>query len=687
MKRIVIAVAALVVSATGVLAQTQPAADTSKLSEDLIYSVNRTPEHTFDTARGVEVITVDDLWRKSGMTLADILVDEAGFIKYRSNQYASAGLLRGLIGKQVLILLDGVKVNNALYGDTPNMDLIDLSLVERIEIVRGVVSVLGTESLGGVINIITRKGPPGGTSFGGTLTMRYSSAADAFSTPAQVYGQMGRLRYAGSVNYLRAGEMEGGDGVGVQRFTDFNQKAGNINLQYLVSADKTLTFAYHGAQIDDAKSFSNLSTNTSVSNVQTPNRFQLSSLSYQDLTSRGWSDSLKATVYWNQQETGSEDVRVKTPTLQTEVRDRDSMLGLNVEMGSFLGKSHHFVYGVDYAQDSIDSSTRDINLSTDTVTYRRGRFTDDAKYSSLGVYVQDHFSISKWITASAGLRYGTFKTQGSETLPVVGPVSLDSTKSDATGSLNVIVHVTPTLNVIGNVMRGFRAPNLQDVSRFSQSASTIEVPATRAEGEKVTSYEAGVKYENRFLSGSAFYFVNELSNLLIVSNSTFNGLPFIDANKNGARDANEPAVRENLNIGNARIKGWEADVRVRPTEWMQVWANMTHSTASTGDTLQAALVQRVPPPFGSAGLRLTANNMTRRPWAELVCTFTDSYEVGGTVLSPRFTEYKVRGGASITDRFRILAGVENITDQKYLTRFTTVYWPGRRFVVGTEFKF
>lgn len=684
MKRIVIAVMGLLILASSGQAQQ---ADSSKLSEDLIYSVNRTPEHTFDTARAVEVITIDDLWRKSGMTLADVLVDEAGFIKYRTNQYSSAGLLRGLIGKQMLILIDGVKVNNALYGDTPNMDLIDLSQVERIEIVRGVVSVLGTESLGGAINIITRKGPQGDTAFGGTLTTRYSSAANAFSTPIQVYGQVAKFRYAASANYLREGEMEAGEGIGVQHFTDFNQKAGNLSLQYLMSSDKTLTFAYHGTQIDDAKSFGNMNNNTSLRNVQTPNRFQLGSLSYQDLTSRGWSDSLKVTAFWNQQETGSEDVRVKTPTLETDVRERDRMLGLNLEMGSFLGKSQHFVYGVDYAADTIDTSTRDINLTTDAVTYRRGRYTDGAQYSSLGLYVQDHFSVRKWLTASAGLRYGTFKTQGGETLPVLGDVSLDSTKSGATGSLNMIVHVTPTLNVIGNMMRGFRAPNLQDISRFSLSSTTIEVPATRAEAEQVTSYEAGVKYENRFLSGSAFYFINDLSNLLIVSNSTYKGLSFVDANNNGLKDTGEPNVRENLNIGNAQIKGWEANVRVRPTQWMQVWANMTHSTATTDDALKAALVERVPPPFGSAGLRFTANRTAHQPWAEIIGTFTDSYEISGTTLSPSFTEFKLKGGASLTDNFRVLAGVENITNQQYLSRFTTVYWPGRRYVISTEFKF
>ena len=82
-----------------------------------------------------------------------------------------------------------------------------------------------------------------------------------------------------------------------------------------------------------------------------------------------------------------------------------------------------------------------------------------------------------------------------------------------------------------------------------------------------------------------------------------------------------------------------------------------------------------------------ANNTTWRPWAELGYNFTQSYVVGTTTLSPSFAEWKVRTGASITDNFRVLAGIENITDQKYLSRFTTTYWPGRRFVAATEYKF
>lgn len=681
----IVTILILICSAAAALAQSQPA-DTSKLSEDLIYSVNRTPERPFETARAVEVITIDDIWRKNGMTLSDVLIDEPGLIKYRASQSTGTPLIRGLVGSQVLVLVDGVKLNNSLAGTITNLDMIDLSQVERIEIVRGVVSVLGTESLGGVINIITRKGAPAGTSLGGTLGFRYSSTDSAFSAPVEVYGRGDHYRFAAGGNVLRFGDVRGGGNVGTQPFTSYESKAGHLSAQYLMSSDKTLGVSYQMLQQNDVKSAISLSTKSSSFNLQTPLRTQLGNVSYQDLTTRGFVQSLKATAYWNQQESGTRDVRTITPTVQTDLRDRDRLFGLNLELGSFFGKSHHLVYGADYTTETIDSIGTVTNLTTDVVTGRRGRYTDQAQYQSLGVYLQDHFDIGDRLTTTAGLRYGSFHTSGLETLPVVGSVDLDSKKSDVTGALNLVFHATPHLNLIANAMRGYRAPNLQDISRFSVSTTTIEIPAVAAEAEKITSYEGGVKYENSFLSGSAFYFRNKLSNLLLVTSSLFQGLPYVDSNHNGKKDAGELSVRQNTNIGTANLHGWEADVKVHPTPWLTVWANYSNDKAMTDDVQQAALVQRVPPPFGSAGLRLVSNNGWK-PWGELVYTMTRSFTSGGVVLSPAFREYKVRMGASLTERLRVSAAVENLTDFKYASRFSSVYWPGRRLLLATQYRF
>ncbi|HEX7677114.1 MAG TPA: TonB-dependent receptor plug domain-containing protein, partial [Thermoanaerobaculia bacterium] len=147
-----------VLASASAFGQTEPNR-TDRMGEDLIYSVNRVPERAFDTARSVEVVTSEELWRKNGLTLADVLADLPGVSVQQSTYYGGVPSIRGLNGKQVQILIDGVRLNNATWGgfETNVLNMIDVSMIERIEIVRGVVSVFGSESLGGVINIITRK--------------------------------------------------------------------------------------------------------------------------------------------------------------------------------------------------------------------------------------------------------------------------------------------------------------------------------------------------------------------------------------------------------------------------------------------------------------------------------------------------------------------------------------------------
>lgn len=658
-------------------------AEATKLSEGLIFSVSRVPERPFETARAVRVITREEIWRKNATSLSDILSDEPGFLKYRTSAAAASPLLRGMLGRQIMLLVDGVKVNNTIAGDTPNMDLIDVSQIERIEIVRGVVSVLGTESLGGVINVITRKGS--GPAIGGSVTLQYSSAAEAFSTAMQLQGAGDRFRWTAGANVQQFGDVRGGGDIGVQPYTGYDQRAAHLSADYFLSSEKTVSISYRGVEQADVRSNSSLVSGSSLVNASTPVNLQLGSVSYQDLTDRGWTESLRVTAYVNRQDNGTEQISRSTPNRRTTLVDEVGLYGLNTELGSFAG-NHHLVYGVDFTSESLTSTGEDRDETTGAVTARRGRYTNDAQYRTLGVYLQDQFALTKWLTATAGIRYGIFETEGTETLPVIGEVDLDQQKSDFTGALNLVFHATPTLNIVGNAMRGFRAPNLRDISRFSLSSSTIEIPATSAEAERMNSYELGVKYENSFLSGSAFYFRNEFSNMLITGNSTFNGLSFIDSNRNGIRDAGEPAVRRNNNLGEARMDGWEADVRVTPRSWLSLAANYTKVDGSVSSAADAALIQRIPPPYGAASVRLTPS-WRMAPWAELVYGFNRSFEADGVVLTPSTKDVKLRFGLTPLSWLRLAVSGENLTNEAYIPRFTSTYHAGRRVVATTEIRF
>lgn len=667
--------------------------DARKLSEDLIYSVDRTPERTFETSRAVQVITSEEIHRVNPRGLADLLEEQTGIAVAETH---SGGIpnVRGLSGKQVMILVDGVKVNNATWGGVTReyLNLIDLNSIDRIEIVRGVVSVLGTESLGGVINIITKKSSPAGQTFGGSIGARYASGDASVSVPIEVFGSMGALRYDGGIDAGTFGNINGGGTVGKQAFSSYREVSGHLNGQYLLSPEKTIEFGYQNVKQGSVELPG--TPGVFLDAQMHPREMQLANLSYQDLTSRGWEDSLRVTAYWNHQEQDEQIyIAAKPPVFFT---DADIMAGFNVELGTFVGKNH-LVYGIDTSTDSVESSQFTTDPVTGAIIWKRGNNMNGAEYRTLGIYLQDRVDLTQWLTMIAGARYGAFRTRGHELLDI-GPISIDNQQSDVTGALNLIGHITPTLNVIGNAFRGFRAPNVDDMSHYNfiqiPGGIGFQVPSANVEPERVTSYELGLKYDDGKLSGSAFAYRNKLTNLLTLAPGLLNGLPFRDVNGNGKRDPGDFSVFQNQNVGASTIKGYELDGRYRLSDAFNVWANYTKNTGT--DTILNKPLSAMPPAFGTLGLRYTASGQ-HRPWGELVWRdYATQDRLGVSDKSdpdvrngklPGFNVFHVRTGMTITDRFSVTGAVENIFDKKYREIGSAFYAPGRQLVLGTQFQF
>lgn len=662
-------------------------------SEGLIYSVDRTPERTFETSRAVQVITNEEIRRMNPRGLADLLEEQTG-VTVASTHSGGSPTIRGLGRQQVMLLVDGVKVNNATWGGTQReyLNIIDLNQVDRIEIVRGVVSVLGTESLGGTINIITKKGPASGQTFGGSIGARYDSADSSLSTPIEVYGSNGRVRYEGGIAASSFGSLNGGGNAGRQDFSSYRDHSAHLNGQYLLTPEKTISFGYQNV------------TQSAVElpgipglfiNAEIPRQMQLGNLSYQDLTSRGWEDSLRITASWNRQKQ-TEQANLPAHLPPFIIADGDILAGLNFELGTFIGK-HHLVYGLDTSTDSVESSQYTTNAVTGARIWQRGNNMDGAQYRTLGIYLQDRVDASKWLTVVAGARYGQFRTRGTEAVDI-GVISINNQQSDITGALNLIGHITPTLNVIGNAFRGFRAPNVDDMSHYNYvqvpGGVAFQVPTTNAQPERVISYELGLKYDNGNLSGSAFAYRNKLTNLLTLSPGTFNGLAFLDTNRNGVREPTEIAIIQNQNVGSSTIKGYELEGRYALANGFSVWAN--YAKANGTDTKLNQPLSSMPPGFGTAGLRYLAAGRLR-PWAELVWRSSgtqDRLGAGDKINPdvkngklPGFDVFHVRTGVTVSDRFSVTAALQNIFDKKYREVGSVFYAPGRQIVLGTQFKF
>ena len=659
----------------------------------LVYSVNRTPERTFDTARAVQVMTREEIRRTGARTLGDLLLEQTGLAMNQITYSSGVPVIRGLLGKQVQILVDGVKINNASWRSfgLPYVDLIDIDMVERIEIVRGVVSVLGTESLGGAINVITRKGPGGTERFGASVSGRFSSGDGAFSTPVSVYGQGDRFRYILGGSYQNTGNLRGGGNVGEQP-TAYDDAGGHFRFEYFPSTDKTLFAAYQDLQQSDVLRTDRLADHSSVESKYDPVRLQLLSAGYEDLNNRKLFQYLKLTTFWNRQGLGDYDRRANRANLLLIGDDTDTQLGANLEMRTYLGP-HRLIYGVDYTTDAIDSTGTDLDVRTGKATPRRGRYTDGASYRTLGVYLLDHVKASRWFTLSAGARYGRFSASGSED-STLGKLDIDLQNSDVTGQVSVVFHASSHLNLIGNVMRGFRAPNIDDLANYVALKEGNEIPGSPVSAEHIVTWETGAKYADSRLSASAFYYYSNLDKLIVRGPGTFRGLTFVDFNGNGVRDANEPTVLRRSNRGAARIQGVEVEARYAPRPWLTLSGN---STWIQGDdpTVPEPLT-RTPPPFGMAAVRVSRGTGLA-PWVEGVYRFdlaqhrlsqSDIADVRiGADGTPAFNVFSLRGGLSVNRHLDLTAVWENIFDEAYEPHASGLYRPGSQAVLTAQLRF
>ena len=162
-------------------------AETQTLILDpLVVTATRTPESEDRTLASVSVIDREEIERRQFRSVPDALRGLPGVSISSSGgagQPASV-FLRGTNAGHVLVLIDGVKVGSATLGTAPLQDL-PIDRIERIEVVRGPRSSLyGSEAIGGVIQIFTRRG-------GGDLRPRFSVGAGSFDTASIAGGISG----------------------------------------------------------------------------------------------------------------------------------------------------------------------------------------------------------------------------------------------------------------------------------------------------------------------------------------------------------------------------------------------------------------------------------------------------------------------------------------------------------------
>jgi vitamin B12 transporter len=225
--RTVIGLAALSLSA----ATAPTSAQTAQPLETVIISGTRTPVPSTEVGSTLTIVTGEELETRQIRIVSDALRAVPGLAVSRSGPLGTFTQvrIRGAEANQTVVMIDGIKVNDPFTSEVDFAHLLTAE-IDRIEVLRGPQSVLyGSEAIGGVISIFTKRGAPG-SQFQGNLE------GGSFST---VNGSIAARGASREFSYAVAGAGLRSDGTNISRFG--NEDDGYRNATFLGNAAWTPT--------------------------------------------------------------------------------------------------------------------------------------------------------------------------------------------------------------------------------------------------------------------------------------------------------------------------------------------------------------------------------------------------------------------------------------------------------------
>ena len=197
------------------------------IMEEITVTSSRKETQVFQVPDAIGVVKSSDIEEKNARTLPDALSFESNVHMQKTNHAGGSPFIRGMTGKDVLILIDGVRFNNSTFRYGPNqyLNTIEPSMVDRVEIVRGPGSVMyGSDALGGVINIITKKpSVEDNRKAYSSLKSRFGSQDKSFFNRLDAGGGTGVVRWKGGVTTKKFQDLRGGQGIGTQHHTGYDE--------------------------------------------------------------------------------------------------------------------------------------------------------------------------------------------------------------------------------------------------------------------------------------------------------------------------------------------------------------------------------------------------------------------------------------------------------------------------------
>lgn len=468
--------------------------------DDTVVTARGYASDSFDTPQAINVIKPH---ATSQGPAGNLLRGQPGMAVQSDGAWGQNPVLRGLKRESVVVMVDGIRVNSA-QPQGALASFLDLGLLDRAEVVKGPGSVLyGSGAMGGVVNLLT---PEPRFTEQAELGGRFGAAASSVD-----HGYSGALLLQGS--NATQGFVVGLAGRDIGNYKSPNGREKNtgyesdtllVKYQHKLANDYVLRVNLQRHNDDDVWYPGSARTGGQPGGAGLPPALGKVTIhspkQHRELYALGLDapllgGTLSTDVY--RQEVYRE-IRAYSANLDRNyVRNDVSFIthGLRSQWNGALNDTHWLTAGVEGWKMTGDPERYMNNNPPFFNNNMRNDPFKDGEVSSVGIFVQDEFSIGSTLF-TAGLRYD--HTQGDAKVKGAGPAAktsgLSNSDNNLSWSLGAVQPLTDTLNLYANIGQAYRAPDLRE--RFEDSArgdGYYHVGNPQLDPERSSSVELGLK--------------------------------------------------------------------------------------------------------------------------------------------------------------------------------------------------
>ena len=719
----------LTVTSVYVFGQTD---STKKVLPDVVVFANKFPTLSKNIVQKVDFISDKNAINQQSNT-GDILSQSGQVFVQKSQSGGGSPVIRGFEASRVLLMVDGVRLNNAIFrgGHLQNIITIDNMILDRVELIYGPSSTLyGSDALGGVVNMFTKKPKFSDTpnwKVNTNLIQRYASGQNENRTHLDINIANNKWAYLTSFTYGRFGDMRQGANRSIT-YPDFGKRtfyvvreAGvdmvkvneNVNIQKLSGYQQTDLL-----QKVLYKPNENLEhlLNIQISNSSNINRYDrltetskglpvysewyygpqirnLISYKYTATKLSGYFSDIIVTSSF--QDIEESRILRKYNTRSKDFRfERVTVLGVNTDLlhRQANGEIH---LGVESYTNFVKSTAQRINIETNTLSKITTRYSDGPTSMSYNaLYLQQIKSLAKNWVLNDGIRLNLVQLDANfvDTSLMHFPFTKAIQNNIAvTGNLGIAYNGENGYRATAGLSSGFRAPNVDDLTKvFDTRTGYVVVPNKDLKPEYTYNAEINLSHTGNIVSWGASVFYTWFNNAIVVSKYNWNG------QDNIMYQNVLSAVYAPQNQASAKLYGLNLNGKIKLFYNTLLQGTYTYTKGTYNNGTTSMPLDHIPPAYGRVGLKKG----------------DDKFNVEGFVLFngwKRIRDYNLNGedneiyatpdgmpswmtvnfSSYYTPNKKLSFGlqIENIADKNYRYFASGISAVGRNFIVSCRLSF